>query len=97
MLTIESGMINRAGHTAIVWNSWLWVYGGYHYSKEDTDIESSGSGTDGLSADFIRYHINDKYWEKVPVQSSWLPRARYAHSAILYNVSIVKIDVLVYS
>ena len=61
----------------------MWVYGGYRYG----DIDNEGGYENNATMEFIRYHIKYNYWEEVPVESSWLPRSRHSHSAVVHNVS----------
>ena len=76
----------RSGHSSVTWGDYVWVYGGYRYGDLDEN-DFTGSGYSYNTLDLVRYHVENKNWEEVPIESSWLPKSRYSHSAIVHNVS----------
>ena len=46
----------RAGHSAVVWDQWMWVYGGYQFPTVSSSSQD-GSGDDNTAPQMIRYCI----------------------------------------
>ena len=38
--------LERAGHTAVVWDQWMWVYGGYQFPRDSSNMSLDGSAVD---------------------------------------------------
>lgn len=68
---------NRFGHTAVLWEGTMWIFGG--------QISTTGTST-VLSNTIIAYNIEkNEWWSVNPTSSSALPTPRKGHSAIVYN------------
>ena len=85
-LYADDSVVGRTDHTSVLWKDWIWVYGGYMFT-DDEEVTESGSGQNEIFVDFIRYHLTNGHWEEVIISSITRPQPRYAHTAVVYNVS----------
>ena len=82
----------RAGHSAVVWEDTMIVYGGYRFPLEDEGEDPEGSGSDEADApQLLRYGFASGRWEELtasaPIDMSF-PEPRHGHTAVVYNVSV---------
>ena len=85
-LCADDSVVGRTDHTSVLWEDWIWVYGGYMFT-DDEEVTESGSGQNEIFVDFIRYHVTNGHWEEVIISSIMRPQPRYAHTAVVYKVS----------
>ncbi|XP_064291046.1 uncharacterized protein LOC135309085 isoform X3 [Passer domesticus] len=74
--TESSAPANRKGHSAVVYHSSMYIYGGYF-------------GIKGISQEFWEFHFDTGKWLCVcsPCHSSG-PGARHGHSAVVYRTAM---------
>ncbi|XP_068051546.1 uncharacterized protein [Anomalospiza imberbis] len=74
--TESSAPANRKGHSAVVYHSSMYIYGGYF-------------GIKGISQEFWEFHFGTRKWLCVssPCHSSG-PGARHGHSAVVYRTAM---------
>ncbi|XP_041366475.1 uncharacterized protein LOC121381294 [Gigantopelta aegis] len=72
---IGGGPTGRRDHTAVLYNSAMFVYGGF------VDIK-------GSSTEFWMYSINEEQWSEVKVRSGETPGGRHGHSAVVEKNSM---------
>ncbi|XP_058695302.1 leucine-zipper-like transcriptional regulator 1 homolog isoform X1 [Poecile atricapillus] len=74
--TESSAPANRKGHSAVVYHSSMYIYGGYF-------------GIKGISQEFWEFHFDTRKWLCVssPCHSSG-PGARHGHSAVVYHTAM---------
>lgn len=41
---VDFSVLRRAGHSAVVWGNYMWVYGGYQFNVNEMEHSGSGSG-----------------------------------------------------
>lgn len=41
---VDLSVLRRAGHSAVVWGNYMWVYGGYQFNVNEMEHIGSGSG-----------------------------------------------------
>ena len=41
---VDFSVLRRAGHSAVVWGNYMWVYGGYQFNVNEMEQSGSGSG-----------------------------------------------------
>lgn len=82
----------RAGHSAVVWEEDMIVYGGYRFPVGDEEEAPGGSGSDEADApQLLRYSFASGRWEELTVSAPFggsLPEPRHGHTAVVYNNSM---------
>ncbi|XP_065494029.1 uncharacterized protein LOC135990344 isoform X3 [Caloenas nicobarica] len=74
--TESSAPTNRRGHSAVVYQSSMYIYGGYF-------------GIRGISQEFWTFHFDTRKWECVSSPShSPGPGPRHGHSAVVYRTGM---------
>ncbi|XP_064013607.1 leucine-zipper-like transcriptional regulator 1 [Pogoniulus pusillus] len=74
--TESSAPTNRKGHSAVVYHSSMYIYGGY-------------VGIRGISQEFWTFHLDTKKWLCISTPSdSSGPGARHGHSAVVYHTGM---------
>ncbi|PKK28815.1 actin-fragmin kinase-like [Columba livia] len=74
--TESSAPANRKGHSAVVYQSSMYIYGGYF-------------GIRGISQEFWTFHFDTRRWECVSSPSrSPGPGPRHGHSAVVYRTGM---------
>ncbi|XP_048165961.1 leucine-zipper-like transcriptional regulator 1 homolog isoform X3 [Corvus hawaiiensis] len=74
--TESSAPANRKGHSAVVYHSSMYIYGGYF-------------GIKGISQEFWAFHFDTRKWLCVSSPShSSSPGARHGHSAVVYHTAM---------
>ncbi|NXH39059.1 LZTR1 regulator, partial [Dicaeum eximium] len=74
--TESSAPANRKGHSAVVYHSSMYIYGGYF-------------GIKGISQEFWEFHFDTRRWLCVSsLCHSSSPGARHGHSAVVYHTAM---------
>ncbi|XP_074684877.1 uncharacterized protein LOC141925145 isoform X2 [Strix aluco] len=75
-MTLSSAPTNRKGHSAVVYHSSMYIYGGYF-------------GIRGISQEFWTFHFDTRKWLCVSTPShSTGPGPRHGHSAVVYHTGM---------
>jgi len=94
-------LLARASHSAVLWEEYMVVYGGYRFPQGDKRVDagsgmsgsgdsvregSGGNGDTVEEVEVLRYHFTTRTWEVLEVQNDAMqPDPRYEHSAVVYN------------
>ncbi|XP_032847447.2 leucine-zipper-like transcriptional regulator 1 homolog [Tyto alba] len=74
--TESSAPTNRKGHSAVVYHSSMYIYGGYF-------------GIRGISQEFWTFHFDTRKWQCVPTPPhNTGPGPRHGHSAVVYRTGM---------